>query len=99
MMVVAGTARLKSGTEESVKALIREVVEATRPEDGCLSYTFFFEIDDTTLMHVFEEWESEAHLDAHLALPHTQKFLGSLGEYLAEAPDVKRYIVSEIKGL
>jgi quinol monooxygenase YgiN len=99
MVVVAGTASLRPGEGESAEKLIEEVVRLTRPEAGCLSYTFYYAIGDPNTIRVFEEWESEEALNAHLGQDHTQRFLASIGELVSSAPDVKRYFVDRIAPL
>jgi quinol monooxygenase YgiN len=99
MIVVAGTAKLQSGARERADALIATVVTATRQEAGCASYTFYTEVGDPNTIHVFEEWESEKALVDHLAQPHTQAFLGAIGELLAAPPDIRRYDVTAVSKL
>ena len=99
MIVVAGTAPLQAGAGEWAEKLIEEVVRETRKEAGCLSYTFYVTVGDPNTIHVFEEWESEEALNAHLQQEHTQRFLASIGELLAGAPDIKRYDVTAVSKL
>lgn len=99
MIVVSGGVKLQAGRREQAAEVVRRVVEPTRDEHGCISYTFFTGIEDPDYLHVFEEWESEAALDAHLRTPHVVAFFAALPEVVAEAPVVKRYVVSEVKPL
>jgi quinol monooxygenase YgiN len=92
MIVVAGLARLKPESREAAKPLIEGVVAATRPEPGCISYTMHPTPEG---VFVFEEWESDAHLQAHLAAPHTRTFLERIGPCLVEPPPLVRYEVAE----
>ena len=50
-------------------------------------------------MRIFEQWETGGDLDAHLAQPHTRRFLEQLGAMAAGAPDVKRYVVERVEAL
>lgn len=57
------------------KAILLNMVEPTRKEDGCIVYTL---VQDLTLPNVFyyiEEWESHQHLDAHRQQPHFVQYL------------------------
>ena len=99
MIVVAGTAPLQPGKGAQAEKLIEEVVRLTRAETGCHSYTFYTTVGDPNTIHVFEEWESDAALDAHMQQPHTQAFLAGLGELLSCPPDVKRYEVTAVTKL
>ena len=99
MIVVAGSAPLQPAKIDEAKAAIAVVCAATWQEPGCISYDFSFDAADPCVMRVFEQWQSEDDLTAHLQLPHTVAFLGLLGTLVSGAPDVKRYIVSCIEPL
>ena len=99
MVVVAGTARLQPGTGARAQQVIEEVVAKTRQEPGCYSYTFYIEVGDPNTLHVFEEWESNEALDAHIQREHTQRFLAALGELVAAPPDVNKYEISAVSRL
>jgi quinol monooxygenase YgiN len=99
MIVVAGTALLLPGNRARADELIREIVAKTRPVKGCRSYTFYISLEDENRLHVFEEWETEEDLNAHLAAHHTQEFLGAIGGLLAALPDIQRYHVTNVTGL
>lgn len=49
---------------------MREVVDATLREPGCLWYSYAFDLLDPELIRVSEGWASHAALDTHLSAPH-----------------------------
>ena len=49
-------------------------------EDGCAAYDFSADLVDPTLFHLFEEWETQVHLDAHGASAHMGAFREALGK-------------------
>lgn len=68
--------------------LYRELVEATRQEVGCTSYELLQHADDPTQLVLVEEWESQAHLDAHTRTPHFVRLVALLDEVERAEPAV-----------
>lgn len=70
MVIINGTIRLPAANLERAKTAMRAVIEATRREDGCLSYAFAEDVLEPGLIHIAESWRDQTALDAHLAAPH-----------------------------
>lgn len=68
--------------------LYRELVEETRTETGCISYELLQRADDPTRLLLVEEWESQAHLDAHTRTPHFVRLVSLLDEVEHAEPAV-----------
>ena len=60
------------------------MIEPTRAEEGCVNYDLHRRADDPTRFVLYEGWESQAALDAHMATPHFQKMLVDLAGVVAE---------------
>ncbi len=99
MIVVAGSVPIKPDKLDELRSAARVVCAAARREKGCVSYDFSLDLQNPTLMRIFEQWETSADLDAHLNQPHTRRFLDQLGTMAAGAPDVKRYLVERVEAL
>lgn len=52
-----------------------ELAKETWKEDGCISYNFVKNLEKKERFVIVEEWESQAHLEAHFATPHFQKLV------------------------
>jgi quinol monooxygenase YgiN len=96
MLVIAGRIRIDPAQRSAALAAAREMMEATRREAGCISYTFAADLADEGLFHLFEEWESQQALDAHFRTPHMAKFQGAVGGLGVKEMNVKRYEVSQV---
>jgi quinol monooxygenase YgiN len=46
-----------------------ETMRASRQQDGCIDFTFSADPLDPSRVILFERWEDQASLDAHLAAP------------------------------
>ncbi|WP_136659748.1 putative quinol monooxygenase [Nitratireductor sp. XY-223] len=74
MIIVTGTIELDQSDIAPAVAAARDAVEETEAEDGCIVYRFYQDIGDPALFRVYEEWESQAHLDRHLKSAHVAAF-------------------------
>ncbi len=75
----------RPGNEPAVKEALREVVIASREEDGCIGIDSFRSIRDPQLFYIHSRWRDEAAFDKHAMLPHTVRFI-ELVEPLIDHP-------------
>ena len=73
-LTVLARIRALPGHEQEVKAALLALIPPTREESGCLNYDLHQSTDDPALFVFHENWESRAHLDAHLQQPHLDAF-------------------------
>ncbi|MBM3677627.1 MAG: antibiotic biosynthesis monooxygenase [Actinobacteria bacterium] len=96
MIIVAGTATLHEERIDEALDRLPDLHAATRAEAGCISYAFYRDVERPQVLHAFEEWESRAYLDAHLATAHVAEFLAFFSEALAGPLDFKVYEVAGV---
>ena len=99
MLVVAGYVKLDPAKVETATEAARAVMAATRQEEGCISYTFSADLDEPGHFHIFEEWESQAALDAHFKAPHMAEFQKAMGGFGVSEIRVQRYEVGQVDKL
>jgi quinol monooxygenase YgiN len=81
---VIARAVAREGKANELKELLRGLVKPTRTENGCK----FYELYESSLPGLFyfnELWQSQAHLDAHLASSHFTTITGKAKE-LVQGP-------------
>ena len=76
---------------DRVRSTLLAVVEPTRRESGCISYTLLQNRTDPADFAFVEEWVSDAAIDAHLASEHVKRALAELTGLLSSPPDIRRY--------
>jgi quinol monooxygenase YgiN len=76
---------------EQVKSILTKLVEATRQEEGCITYELLQNHQDVTDFTFVEEWESQALLEAHLASAHIAQAKSQLEGAIAAEPDIRLY--------
>ena len=99
MIVVAGTVAIKPESREEAARVALKMVAATKQEEGCLCYDFWSDLADPNLFHVFEEWESDAALEAHFATSHMAEFIEALPSVVAGPANIRRYEVNAVSQL
>ena len=64
---VVAQIRAKAGHEDQVRTMFSALAAPSQKESGCLKYHVFEDKYYTGSFFTYEEWESEAALDKHLA--------------------------------
>ncbi len=73
MIIVTVTGKVKPQFKQTFIDHIAELAETVRAEEGSITYQQNISADDENTLFLYEEWESEAHLQAHLATDHMAK--------------------------
>src|SRR5437762_5683448 len=90
-------ARFQPGPDrlDEFLALLRDVQEASRGDDGCLNYGYHREVTDDTHFVAVEEWRDMAALEAHLRTPHVARLIAALPDHSASPPQISTHVVAE----
>jgi quinol monooxygenase YgiN len=80
----------REGQEMAVDDALREVMEPTRQEPGCLSFHLFRSVRDPRLFYIHSRWVDEAAFQRHGVLPHTERFLRNVDLLLDLPREVTR---------
>ena len=94
MIIVAGTVRIPQDRFDELLETAQTMIETTRKEAGCIVYSFARDLADGGLLRIYEEWESRAHLDAHVKQPHMGPWRAKLAEIGARDRNLKTYETS-----
>jgi len=86
-------ARIKAQADkvEELRSVLISLVEPTRKEPGCFSYTLLQNNEDPTDFTLVEEWESKQALESHLASKHFKDAGGKLPGLVAVKADIRLY--------
>jgi len=93
MIIVHGIIPIKAAHRDKALDLAREMSEATRSEDGCISYEFYVGLRDPNTLILLQEWENMEALAGHLRTDHMKVFLDQLPNVLAGQVLTRRYAV------
>jgi quinol monooxygenase YgiN len=95
MLIVAGEVVVEEGAIDSVRDALRTMEEETRKEDGCQTYVFSVDINTPTTMRIFERWESQEALSAHMKTPHMATFGAAVAKIKPKSMSIKIYEVEK----
>jgi quinol monooxygenase YgiN len=79
---VVATIPVKPESAGQMRAAISSLAEATRAEEGCLTYDVFESAAVPGTFVTVEEWRSQADLDAHLKTEHVGAAIAASQEHL-----------------
>ncbi len=99
MIIVAGTISIDPSDFEAYRAVSATMINATLQEDGCVAYNFAQSVVDPTEVRIFEIWESQEHLDAHVRTPHMATFQAGLGTLKTENRKLAIYQADKVADL
>jgi quinol monooxygenase YgiN len=95
MLLVIGRVKCDPENREELIALLEQMQNDSRREEGCIRYGFFAAVEDEHSFIAVEEWKDREALDRHFAEPHLQEFATKLLELVSERPEVAIHEVSE----
>jgi quinol monooxygenase YgiN len=96
MLVIAGHFRIDPAKQPLAEAAARDMMQATRREPGCIAYVFSSDLSEPGLLHLFEQWESAAALEAHFVAPHMATFQRLVGGFGVKESKVERYEIASV---
>ena len=91
MILVSGTISLDPAKTEAFHAALEPLLAGTRQEPGNVSYGFYADPHEAGTYRIFEEWESQEAIDAHMVADHFTTFMGAMGDFGVSAIDLHSY--------
>lgn len=89
MIVISGLIEVAEASIEGARAAVLPMMTESGKEDGCIHYRFYQDVEHAHVFHVYEEWETAAHLKAHAESAHMQVFRAAMGELDVKSRNVK----------
>ena len=84
LLTVVASMKAAPGKREDLKRELEALIAPTAAEDGYVNYDLHQGVEDPDTFIFYENWQSDAHLDAHLATPHLVNFANIMGGLLDE---------------
>lgn len=94
MILITARAKVRADSKDAAVAAAAEMCRASEAEDGCLEYSFWVSAADPLTVMIFERWDNEDALTAHMSTPHMATFIGAIGAVLDGGMDAVKHQVS-----
>jgi quinol monooxygenase YgiN len=91
--MVTHTSKLKE-----ILQSVRPLLAPTRVLSGCVSISFYQNIENPNVLSLVEEWQSQADLDYHLCSDEFKRLL-SVMEMSSRKPEIRFMTISRTAGL
>jgi len=88
---VIARVKARPGKVNGLLSVLTSLVEPTRKEPGCISYTLLQNNEDPTDFALVEEWQSSTVLQSHFGAKHFKDALVKLPNLVAAEPDIRRF--------
>lgn len=97
MIIITGDLLIKEGSmKEAMQACQKHVIHS-RSEHGCLSHAVYQDPEDSLRLFFYEQWENQAAIDAHFALPSSQNFVANVRALVSAPPNMHIFNAEKIK--
>ena len=80
MVIVIARFSPRPERRDDLLALLADVQEASRRDEGCLNYGYYENIVEAGSFVAVEEWADMDALAAHLRTPHVGRLIAAIGE-------------------
>jgi quinol monooxygenase YgiN len=85
--------RAKAGQESRLRQEMQRLLAPTRAEAGCISYDLHQSQSDPALFVFYENWASQAALDAHVQTPHLQAMMKLVPDLVDGRLDITKWTI------
>ena len=89
--IISAQVFIKSEKVDAFLDATKSLIEKSRAEEGCVSYSLYQDPQDKTKFLFFEEWKNQAAVDFHFETEHFQKFGETLNDCASEAAIITIY--------
>jgi len=95
MLLIVGTIRLPAQNLGIARPAMKQMVEASRAENGCVEYSYAEDVLDPGLIHIKELWTDQDALDRHFAMDHIAQWRAAWPALGMGDRDLRVYDVDE----
>jgi quinol monooxygenase YgiN len=95
MIIISGRIKVLPDRLAPAMDAAAAMAQRSRAEDGCEAYDFGVDIEDGSVVRIFEQWVSDDALTAHFATPHFAEFSSVVVDVLDGEASFTRYDVAQ----
>ncbi|MFB6206221.1 MAG: putative quinol monooxygenase [Haloglomus sp.] len=95
MIVLNATIPIDPASRETAVEAVTELAQRSREEDGVVDYRAALDVEDDSTLRIFEQYEDDDALQAHMESDHFEAFQARIPEFVAGDVELHRFDVSE----
>jgi quinol monooxygenase YgiN len=92
-LTIIARVRAKPGQEARLLQELKRLLAPTRAEAGCLNYDLHQSQSDRGLFVLYENWTSQAALDAHFETPYLKAMFRLVPELVEGPLDITKWTI------
>tara|TARA_B100000497_G_C7665615_1_gene401282 strand:+ start:727 stop:1020 length:294 start_codon:yes stop_codon:yes gene_type:complete len=96
MIIITGDLLIKKGNMQQAMQISQKHVAHSRTEPGCISHAVYQDPEDTLRLFFYEQWQDQAAIDAHFALPSSQAFVAAVRTLVSAPPSLHIFNAEKI---
>ena len=94
MIVVTGYLTIDPAKRAEVEAAVATLVPLTVAEEGCVEYRYAADLLEPNRINIWEQWESEEAMTAHMGTSHLADFMTVMGTCIGGPLAIDRHDVA-----
>jgi quinol monooxygenase YgiN len=94
MIVVVGYLTINPDKRADVEAAIATLVPLTVAEEGCVEYRYSTDVLDANRINIWEQWESDEAMTAHMGTSHLADFMAVMGDCIGGPLEITRHDIA-----
>jgi quinol monooxygenase YgiN len=95
MIVLYATIPVAPDSREAAIEAATTLAQASREEDGVIDYRVTTDLEDETVIRIFEQYEDQDAVDAHMTSGHYKTFESQVPEFVDGPVKLHQFEVSE----
>ena len=91
MIKIVATSVIKDEKREEYIQLVKELIEKSKQEQGCISYGLFQDINDPSIITFIEDWQDQKSIELHRNSEHFKRIVPLLADFRVSKGEVNLY--------
>ncbi|MEH6661036.1 MAG: putative quinol monooxygenase [Parasphingorhabdus sp.] len=91
IIITASISTAFAASRDEIIALCSEHSARSRAEPGCISHNIYSDCEDPPRLFFHEQWQDDAAVAVHFALPESREFVKRLTTLVGERPEIQIY--------
>jgi quinol monooxygenase YgiN len=96
VLVIAGSVRIDAGVRDELIGTAIDVVRELRKQVGCTHVAVSADLEDPSVLHLFQTWDSPAALMANIGSPEIAAIRDVVGKLGIREMSILRYDVDSV---